>query len=213
MGFRFFQWFVVLVWLMSLAEGLSADDLSLTNSAPVITTDTYVVQVGDKLSYRVIEDRDDTKLLSVSPGGEIDVPYYGRVIVAGKSLVDARKEIKNLLEKELYYQATVVLAVEETVRKMGAARQVYVVGQVRLQGSQEMPVGEKYTVSRAILKAGGFGSFANGKKVQVVRKTPDGKGEKITVDVLSVLKDGRVENDIELKPDDMVIVPEKLVNF
>ncbi len=190
-----------------------------TNATTMILPETYLINVGDRLGFRVLEDREETRLLQVFPGGDIDVPYLGRVVVAGKSLTQATKEVKALLEKDLYYQATVVISVEEMARHAAVPgevlrpKQVFVVGQVRMQGAQDIPPGEKYQLSRAIIKAGGFGSFANGRKVQVIRKLPDGKTDRLTVDVLAVLKEGKLENDIELKPEDMVIVPERLVNF
>jgi polysaccharide biosynthesis/export protein len=185
------------------------------SSIPFIRSDSYIISVGDKLSFKVIEDKEDSKVLTVSATGEIEVPYLGRVFVAGKQIDSARKEIKALLEKDLYYQASVILAIDEAIRVPSALKlkQITVVGQVHNQGPQDLHPDEKYTLSRAILKSGGFASFANARKVVIIRKTADGKGEKITADVLAVLKDGEMDKDIELQPDDMVIVPEKLINF
>ena len=207
-----FQW-VVLLSVIHAEGGVS------TNGIPHISSETYILMVGDRLDFRVIEDGDPSRLLVISPTGEIDVPYYGRVQVTGKTLIQAGQIIKSLLEKDLYYRASVILALDETAPKMGGAlgggklKQIYVVGQVRMQGSQDIGVDEKLLISRAIVKAGGFGSFANGRKVKIIRKLADGKKDEIIVDVLSVLKEGKTENDVELKPDDMVIVPEKLINF
>jgi polysaccharide biosynthesis/export protein len=180
-----------------------------------IRPETHVISVGDKLSFRVIEDREEARILTVSAGGELEIPYYGRILVVGKTVTNAAREIKALLERQLYYQATVQLAVEEAVIKiaMSKPKQVTLVGQVRMQGPQEMPSDEKYMLSRAILRAGGFGAFANTKKVLIIRQTPDGKSEKITANVNAVLKDGKTEDDVELQPDDMIIVPEKILNF
>ncbi len=199
----------------SLGAEDTASTTNTTSTTAFVSSESYIILIGDKLSYRVLEDRDDAKFLMVSPTGEIEVPYFGQAVVANKTLNDAKREIKTLLEKDLYHQATVLLSVAETAHKPTLPKidRVTVVGQVKIQGLQDMPVGEKYTLSQAILKAGGLASFANGKKVQVIRKTADGKSEKLIVDVLSILKDGKVENDIELQPDDMVIVPEKLFNF
>lgn len=196
---------------------------AVTNTGPaVIQPETHVLQVGDRLSFRVVEDREDPRLLAVTASGEIEVPYLGKVVVAGKTVAAAAKELKVQLEKDLYYKATVVLSVEEVAPKpftfeSGPGRvrpkQIFVVGQVRSQGAQDMPPDEKYMLSRAIIRAGGFSSFANAKKVQIVRKNAEGKSDRVVADVLSVLKDGKVENDVELQADDMVIVPEKIINF
>lgn len=189
---------------------------------------TYVIQVGDKLGYRIVEDHDDAKLLSVSLSGEMEVPFLGRVNVAGKRLNDAAKEISSMLEKEMYKQATVVLSVEEMNTPKAAPssstqyvqqgppvrpKKVTIVGQVRNPGMQEYPLDGKLTLTEAILKAGGFASFANGKKVKVIRRKSDGTGETIFADVMAVLKDGKLEADLDLKPDDLIIVPEKFLNF
>ncbi len=204
----------------AVATNAAAATQGATNATTMVHPDTFIISVGDRLSYRVVEDREDTKLIQVTPAGEIEVPYLGRVVVAGKSLTQAAREIKALLEKELYFQATVILSVEEVARKSTGhtgepmrLKQIFVVGQVRVQGGQDIPPGEKYLLSHAIIKAGGLGSFANGRKVQIIRKTPDGKTKRVVADVLSVLKEGKLENDVELQPDDMIIVPEKLVNF
>lgn len=192
---------------------------STNASTAVVQPETHVIQVGDRLSYRVLEDREETRILPVTASGEIETPYLGKFLVAGKTVAAAARDLKAQLEKDLYFKATVLLSVEELAPKpfemphVGRMRQISVVGQVRSQGVQDMPRDEKYMLSRAIIKAGGFSSFANGRKVQVVRKDAEGKSVKLTADVLSVLKDGKMENDVELLPDDMVIVPEKLINF
>ena len=90
---------------------------------------------------------------------------------------------------------------------------VCIVGRVRMQGEQPLPPGQKCMVCHAILKAGGFSSFANGHKVQVIRKNADGKTERITVDVASIMKSSDSASDIELQPGDMVMVPESMWNF
>jgi hypothetical protein len=91
------------------------------------------------------------------------------------------------------------------------AKTVTVVGCVRVQGKQEIPYDRKLTVSEVILRAGGYSTYANMRKVAVHRIEADEK-KIFTVDVYSVLKEGKMENDMELQADDMVIVPEKWVS-
>jgi polysaccharide export outer membrane protein len=187
--------------------------------ASIRSVEKYVFHPGDKVELRVMESRDEPVLLTVSPGGEIEVPYLGKRLVIGKSIPEVQDELKKEYEKDYYYKATVIISIAEitqpTIERQ--VRRIYVTGQVPAQGAQEMPDGETYTVSKAILKAGGLAPFANGRKVRVVRKgqaSKDPKNEdQLIVDVLSILEDGKVENDIELQPDDLVIVPEKLINW
>ena len=86
-------------------------------------------------------------------------------------------------------------------------------GQVRAQGAMDIPPDENLTVSRAILKAGGLGDFANKRKVKLVRKKPQGGTETIYLDLVQILDKGHAEQDVVLQPDDVINVPEKLINF
>ena len=173
---------------------------------------TRELGIGDVLSYRVIEDREDPKALIISDAGELEVPYLGRAKAADKTCQQLAQEIKVALEKELYYQATVIIAVDQLNKKRGT---VYLVGQVRQSGPQEIPSDEVFTLSKAILKAGGFGDFADKKHVKLTRKAEPGKEQPriFEVDVSEILEKGRMEKDLKLEPGDLIYVPGRLLNF
>jgi len=84
---------------------------------------------------------------------------------------------------------------------------------VRQQGPIEIPPDERFTLSKAILKAGGFADFANKKKVKLIRKSATGPAQTTIVDLEAITVRGEVDKDIELLPDDTIVVPEKFVNF
>jgi polysaccharide export outer membrane protein len=187
----------------------------LPKGATTVDYHKYLLKPGDKVTLRVVESRDEPVVLTVSQGGEIEVPYLGRRLVMGKTMPQVEAELKTEYEKDLYHRATVQISID-TINELPqerTIRRIYVTGQVGVQGAQEIPENETYTVSKAILRAGGLAPFANGRKVRVVRKGQDKKEEQITVDILSILEDGKVENDVELQPDDLIIVPEKLINW
>lgn len=174
--------------------------------------DKHRLGVGDRLSLRIIEDREDAKELFVTDSGEIDVPYIGRVAAKGRTCKEVAAEVKVLLEKEYYHQATPILAIDLFSRSRG---RVYVVGEVRVTGALEIPSNETFTVSKAILIAGGFTDFADKRKVKLTRrKGPDGtSAPPVVVDVSEILEKGRMEKDLELEPDDLVFVPARWLNF
>lgn len=186
-----------------------------------INADNYVVSTGDKISYRVPEDRDDPRTLIVLPAGEMDIPYLGQPVkIAGKTLAQAAQQIRTLLEKDLYYQATVTLTLVETAPPkpvapgtIKPAGQVTITGAVKSPGIQEIPPNEKLMLSRAIIRAGGGTSFAKLDDVKISRKKKDGTVEHIKADVRIVLKEGKTDRDVELKPDDFVIVPESMFKW
>jgi len=166
---------------------------------------------GDRVTYRVIEDQDEPKSLTITDSGELDVPYLGLVPAAGKSSAQLAQEVKGLLEKQLYYQATVIIAVE-VVNKTRVMGKVYVTGQVRNKGGFDIPAGESLTVSKAILNAGGFSDFSDKKHVRLIRKTAAGT-KTFEINVVEIWEKGKLDKDMVVEPNDMIVVPARLVNY
>jgi polysaccharide biosynthesis/export protein len=163
---------------------------------------------NDFVSFRVVEDRDnESQRLRVNDNGELEVPYIGPVPAQGKTCKQLAYDIKGALEREYYYHATVILALDRVSEK--SRGRIYVYGSVRAQGPQEIPPDESYTASKAVIRAGGFGDFANKRKVKVTRK--DGKD--FTVDLKRVIEEGKTEEDVVLQPDDQIYVPQRLINM
>ncbi len=189
------------------AAGSNTSAVMRTNSMSVLD-DKKKLGANDTVSFRVVEDRDnESQRLRVNDNGELEVPYVGLVPAKGKSCKELAYSIKSLLEKEYYYHATVILAVDRVSEKYKG--RVYVYGSVKGQGPQEIPPDESYTVSKAIIKAGGFGDFANKRKVKLTRKN----GQEFSVDLKRVIEEGHTEEDLELQPDDQIYVPQRLINM
>jgi len=183
----------------------------LTLSQVDVLDDKYKLVIGDQLSYRVIEDEDDPVALLVTDSGEIQVPYLGRYPAEGKTCKELAAAIKTELEKNYYKQASVIVAVNAKPRSRG---KVYLFGSVRAPGSLEISSDEKLTVSRAILRAGGFTDFANQKKVEIARVDGNGKSTTITVDVSRILgKPGDLASDVVLQPEDLITVSDRMIRF
>lgn len=176
---------------------------------PYLLEDKHKLLPGDRVSFNILEDRTNAIPLQVAESSELDVPYLGRVNVAGMTCKQAADTIKTRLEKDYYYHATVIIGLDAITKTLG---RVYVFGPVRNPGAVEIPAGEKFTAGKAIIRAGGFGDFANRKKVQIVRDTPAGK-QIIPVNLERVLNEGHTEEDIPLQPEDYLIVPQRAFNF
>jgi len=202
------------------ATNATALSLSTTNPAAAtppslsgyVPDDKYKLRVGDKISFQILEDRDLPKSLVVADSGELDVPYIGRVTVTDKTCKQLAAELKTQLEKEYYYRASVIIALDVANRVLG---RIYVWGQVRNQGPMEIAVNENLTAGKAILRAGGFADFANKKRVKVIRGSAANGADKQTweLNMADILEEGQTEKDLVLQPDDFVIVPSRLINF
>jgi protein involved in polysaccharide export with SLBB domain len=188
-------------------EPATTSTVMRTNSMTVLD-DKKKLGSNDFVSFRVVEDRDnESQHLRVNDTGELEVPYVGLVQAAGKSCKELAYTVKAALEREYYYHATVIIAVDHISEK--SRGKVYVYGSVKGQGPQEIPADESYTVSKAIIRAGGFGDFADKKKIKLTRKN----GETVTVNLKRVIEEGRTDEDVVVRPDDQIYVPQKLVNF
>ncbi len=185
----------------------STSTVMRTNSMSVLD-DKKRLGSNDYVSFRVVEDRDDeSQHLRVNDNGELEVPYIGLVPAQGKTCKELAYTIKGALEKEYYYHATVILAVDRVSEK--SRGRVYVYGSVKGQGPQEIPPDETYTVSKAVIHAGGFGDFANKRKVRLTRKN----GQDFTIDLKRVIEEGHTDEDVVVQPDDQIYVPQRLINM
>jgi len=182
---------------------------------PVDLLDTeHKLVVGDQVSFRIVEDREDPKKLFITDSGELEIPLIGRVPAEGKTCSQLAGEIKALLEGKYYFKATVVVSVDVKNKTRG---KIYLAGRIRAPGYLEIPTDEVFTVSKAILRAGGFSEFADKRHVKVTRmngsRSAQSEGEIVTVDIAEVLEKGQSGKDFELHPDDRVFVPSRLINF
>ncbi|MEA3186578.1 MAG: polysaccharide biosynthesis/export protein [Chthoniobacter sp.] len=190
--------------------GSVATTVGLTNSMDVLNDKTKLNN-GDRLSFRVVEERKEPIPLMVTDSGEIEVPFIGRVSAAGKTCKQLAHEIKPLLEKEYFFRATVIIGLDTlSTRSRG---KVYLMGQLKTQGAMDIPADEVLTVSKVILRAGGLADFANRRKVKLVRKNAAGATDTTIVDLVEILDKGRMEKDPVIEPDDLIVVPERLINF
>jgi protein involved in polysaccharide export with SLBB domain len=196
---------------------MAAQPVASPTPEPIIYTsmesldDKRKLTIGDHISYRVIEDKNPAESLMVTDAGDIEVPLLGRVAAAGKTCRELATEMKPVLEKTYFYKATVIVALDMATQK--SPGHIYVTGVVIAPGPQDMPPNEVYTLSKAITRAGGVAQFGNDHRVKIVRRNADGTMQNMEVDVGEIINKGRIDKDPVLQPEDMIVVPRKLINF
>jgi protein involved in polysaccharide export with SLBB domain len=192
----------------ALTAGTNA--AATTTLSGYVPDDKYKLRIGDKVSLQILEDRELPKSVMVADSGELDIPYLGRIAAADKTCKQLAEELKAQLEKDYYYRATVILSLDQANKLLG---RVYVWGQVRNQGPIDIQVNENLTAGKAILRSGGFGDFANKKKVKLVRASGSAGKQIFELNMVEILEGGKTEQDITLQPDDSIIVASRLINF
>ena len=199
------------VTLPRVPESLgTAATVSTTISMDVLDSNRPLAR-GDVLNFRIVEDKDPPVALRINDAGNIEIPYIGTASAAGKTPRELAFAVKSMLERDYYHNATVIISLDTAGER--SAGLFYITGAVNGGGPMEIPFNEKFTVSKAILRAGGFADFANERKVLVQRPKPDGSTEIITVNVKEVLEKGRQDLDVEVLPNDLIRVTERLINF
>jgi polysaccharide export outer membrane protein len=195
------------------SNGTAAAGNTSTNPMDVLDTE-YKLAPGDSINFQVLEDKEDpdnsgeAQAIVVADSGDVEIPYVGRYPAAGKTCQELARQLKGELEKKYYYQATVIIS----VKSMTSKGVIYVMGGVRSPGPLELPRDEVLTVSKAILRAGGFDDFADQKHVQVTRKN-SGTNAVFTVNVSAVLDRSKIDQDRDTQPGDFIYVPEKVFRY
>jgi len=86
------------------------------------------------------------------------------------------------------------------------AHAIYVLGEVKEPGTYELNEKNK-TVLSAITRAGGFTKIAAAHKTKVVRVV-NGEQQTVIVNVDDIIKRGDKLKDLDLRPEDIIIVPQ-----
>jgi polysaccharide export outer membrane protein len=165
----------------------------------------YKVGVDDELEVKVWRNEELSAKVPVRPDGKISVPLIGDVQAAGK----APEEIAGEIEKKLAFY---VLDPKVTVI-VTALRSNEYLSRVRVTGAVEHPLSLHYrrgmTVLDIVLEAGGVNKFAAPNGTRVYRKVAGSRTEEvIPVKLGNILDKGQLSTNIELRPGDVVTVPE-----
>ncbi len=147
-------------------------------------------------------ERRKVRILRRSPEGELRAVL--QVDVEKLSTAASVEEAQRAAEEE-----DPILEDGDTV-VVDTQKRIYIMGEVRAPGLYWAPPGEKLTIMRALTMAGWLGEYPKSSAVRLLRESEDpeagGKVECIQVDVRNV-KRGRAK-DVEVKPGDMIYVPE-----
>ena len=161
----------------------------------------YTVGVDDILEISVLQPDELLRVVNVAPDGTITFPYIGTVKVKDLAVPQIQEKVRSALADGYMKYPVVVVSLQES-----RSRKFFVYGEVIKPGTYA--IAENTTVLRAISMAGGFSKFGSSSRVKVLRPKQDEAGyETIKIDINKVMN-GDSENDILLKPGDMVVVSE-----
>ena len=171
-------------------------------TAPVLTD--YQIQPLDTIQINVFSEPDLSVKVRVSAKGTINYPLLNSVQIGGLTVTEAESLLKQRLGRDFLVNPQVSVLVERA-----NSRRVFLLGQVRSPGAIEFPADEGLTILQAIARAGGFTPIAAPNRVSIIR-SEDGTEKKITVNVTAIINSGDKSKDLQLRPDDVIAVPESI---
>jgi polysaccharide export outer membrane protein len=165
-------------------------------AAGVVTPPDYVIGPQDVLSVVFWREKDMSVEAVVRPDGKISLPLLNDVDAAGYTPEALRDAITKAAAKYMA-EPSVTVVVKEIKSRM-----VSITGQVTKSGSYELKQG--MTVLHLIAEAGGLLEYADEGHIVVMRKEP---AASFKFNYKDVIKGKNVQQNIALKPGDIVIVP------
>jgi polysaccharide biosynthesis/export protein len=182
----------------SAGTAVNTSDAAKLGVAPATTDPAYMIGPEDVLDINVWKEPDMTRTVPVRPDGKISLPLINDVQAAGLTPLQLASTVTERLRKFLTDpQVTIIVTTINSQR-------VYVVGEVLRAGA--FPLIPGMTVLQVLANAGGFTTFANEKKIHVMRVV-DGKHVELPFNYREVLKGDNPDQNIKLEPGDTVVVP------
>jgi len=168
--------------------------LSFEPNMNIATPQNYVLGPGDEVIVDIYGASQKSEQLTVSPDGEITVPGFGPIHVAGLSVASAQSKIRSTLGSR-YASSNLKLTVGQTRSIM-----VNVMGEVKAPGTYTLSAFA--TVFHALYMAGGINDLGTLRDIKVYRG-----GKLITVvDVYEYILNGRLAGNVRLHENDVIVV-------
>jgi polysaccharide export outer membrane protein len=179
------------------SDAPAGDEPKLTLT-PATTDPAYIIGPEDVLDINVWKEPDMTRVVPVRPDGKISLPLINDVQAAGSTPQQLASTVTAKLRKFLTEPQVTVIVTQIN------SQRVFVVGEVLRAGA--FPLIPGMTVLQALASAGGFTTFADVKKIHVMRLV-NGKHIEMPFNYREVLKGDNPEQNIKLEPGDTVVVP------
>jgi protein involved in polysaccharide export with SLBB domain len=190
---------------------------SVTNNKPAVTDlpqtsensaehskPEYILQIGDLMEIKFLYDPQLNEGVKIRPDGRISLQIVDEVEAAG--LTPAQLDA---ILTEKYSRVLTKPEVAVIVREF-AGQKIYVGGEVASPGL--INLNSHMTAMEAIFSAGGFRETAEPGSVIVLRRSPKNTRMVRKVDLKNVLAGNPTEQNLVLRPFDVVYVPKTFIS-
>jgi len=164
---------------------------------------SYIVGAGDSLNIIVWRNPELSMAVPVRPDGKIATPLIDELVAQGKNSVEIARDIEKQLSK---YVRDPVVTVIVTGFVGPYSEQIRVVGEAAKP--QFLPYKQKMTLLDVMIAVGGLTDFAAGNDASILRSSEGNK--QYSVRLKDLIKRGDVSANVEMRPGDILIVPQSL---
>src|SRR5277367_6632200 len=158
----------------------------------------YVIGGQDVLDISVWKETELTREVPVRPDGKISMPLLNDVQAAGLTPTQLAAQITVSLKRFVTDPQVTVIVTQIN------SQRVYILGEVNRAGAY--PLLPQMTFLQALSSAGGFTTFANLKKIYLLRQA-NGKQEIHPFNYKDVITGKNSDQNITLKAGDQIVVP------
>jgi polysaccharide biosynthesis/export protein len=164
----------------------------------------YRIGPGDTLNIFVWRNPELTLTVPVRPDGRLSIPLVEDVVAIGKTPTFLAREFEQRLAKYIK-EPLVTVIVESFVGPI--PEQIRVIGEAAQP--RALPYRADMTVLDAMIAVGGLTRYAAGNDSVIIR-TAQGEQNTYSVHLSSLIRDGEIENNVALRPGDILIIPQRL---
>jgi len=175
----------------------SSQNLSFEPKLNIATPSHYMLGIYDELIVDISGLYEATYKLKVSTEGCIRIPNIGQVKVAGRTIEDASRSIKNEISKVYQGISSGETRVNISLGNIRSIR-VTIVGDAVRPGTYTLPA--LATALNAIYACGGPNQTGSMRDIKVIR----GGKTIANPDIYGILVDGVKPNDVSLRDDDII---------
>lgn len=161
----------------------------------------YLIGPGDMVQIVVWRNPELSTSVPVRPDGKIATALVEDLVAQGKDSTTLARDIEKALSK---YIRDPVVTVVVTNFVGPYSEQVRVVGEATKP--QALPYKQKMTLLDVMIAVGGMTDFADGNNASILR-TSEGNRQ-YGVRIKDLLKRGDVSANVEMKPGDVLIIPQ-----
>jgi len=158
----------------------------------------YVIGSQDMLDISVWREPDFSRTVPVRPDGKISLPLLNDMQAAGLTPSQLAEELTKSLNKFVTNPQVTIIVTQINSQRF------YVLGEATRPGAYTLI--PDMTILQALSNAGGFTTYANSKKIYLLRQE-NGKQQKLSFNYKDVIAGKRTEQNIVLKNGDTIVVP------